>query len=594
MFEEILTNYLKTSFDFRKYTCREDELSYLFEEWIDYYKMKYAIAKALQPKSILEIGVRYGYSAIAFLEASENGTYLGIDNNSNTFGGKEGAIDWAKKITEDFDAEFLLADTQSMTSFPGEFYDLIHIDGQQDGDGTFHDLELALEKGKWILVDGYFWSNENLLSSTHFIKKYKDFIECAIILPSYAGELLLKTNESAKNIFNKYNDKKYSVLEKMYSEHYFLEDCGGFESFKRNKGLALEDHRLIATYQLTDPHVDMEILDIGCGRGELSYALSLAKAKVTGIDYSESAIEIAKETFLNNTLTNNLNFIKNDFLNYNFNKKFDRIIATDFVEHIEAQKLQLMVQKISSLLTENGIFIIHTAPNKLYYQHAYEEKRKMAKEAGGYLPKNPRTFYEDMMHINEQTPQNLNDLLSEYFPFVLTWVSTSPDLVGSLSRPFSWQECINARDIYCVASFKTINKDSIIHLLTQQKLNPKKVNIELFSPKTFLELPKGEKITLDIDVSNNGEEGLVSLPPYPVHISYHWMRENGDFEIYDGVRTGILPLLRPKEKRQFKIDLVTPEVQGKYTLQLTLVQEQCFWFDEATDHLPLNIEVIIK
>lgn len=168
MMDELISIYNHTNYDFRNYVFPGDKLSDLFNEWVDYYRMKFAIAKMIRPTSILEIGVRYGYSAITFLKASENATYLGIDNDSDTFGGNKGAGNWAKRITQNYKAEFLLANSRSMPTLPGDFYDLIHINDHQDGDGTFHNLELALEKGKWILVDGYFWSKENLLSATYF------------------------------------------------------------------------------------------------------------------------------------------------------------------------------------------------------------------------------------------------------------------------------------------------------------------------------------------------------------------------------------------------------------------------------------------
>ena len=60
-------------------------------------------------------------------------------------------------------------------------------------------MELALPKARWILVDGYFWSTENMISSTYFLNKYNKFIEYEIIIPSYAGDLLIKTKDSAKN-----------------------------------------------------------------------------------------------------------------------------------------------------------------------------------------------------------------------------------------------------------------------------------------------------------------------------------------------------------------------------------------------------------
>jgi len=64
------------------------------------------------PHSILEVGVRYGYSAITFLKASENATYLGIDSNSDSFGRGSGAIDWARNYFG-YSADFMIADTKN-------------------------------------------------------------------------------------------------------------------------------------------------------------------------------------------------------------------------------------------------------------------------------------------------------------------------------------------------------------------------------------------------------------------------------------------------------------------------------------------------
>ncbi len=181
MIDKIFEIKKNVDFDFRKYTYGNDPLKYLFDEWVDYYKLKFAICKAIDPKSILEIGVRYGYGAITFLNACPDASYLGIDNNSDTFGASIGAIKWAKEITKGFNVEFLIANTQELKEFPGDYFDLIHIDGQQDGDGTYRDLELALGKGYFILVDGYYWSKENMLSSTYFTEKSEFFCQIDLI-----------------------------------------------------------------------------------------------------------------------------------------------------------------------------------------------------------------------------------------------------------------------------------------------------------------------------------------------------------------------------------------------------------------------------
>jgi hypothetical protein len=60
MIDKIKKIYSETNFDFRVFSNPDDKLSYLFTEWVPYYRMKYAICKEINPQSILEIGVRYG------------------------------------------------------------------------------------------------------------------------------------------------------------------------------------------------------------------------------------------------------------------------------------------------------------------------------------------------------------------------------------------------------------------------------------------------------------------------------------------------------------------------------------------------------
>jgi 2-polyprenyl-3-methyl-5-hydroxy-6-metoxy-1,4-benzoquinol methylase len=168
------------------------------------------------------------------------------------------------------------------------------------------------------LLDGYFWSKENMLSATYFLEKYREFIEFSWIIPSYAGELLIKTKPTARHILVDRKERRYSLLKNFYNRDYYLKNCGGYEQFKRNKGIILDDPRLLTAYYIADPHVGKKILDIGCGRGELSYALARAGADVMGIDYSASAVKIAKETFHNDTGYEKVQFVNDDFLKINF------------------------------------------------------------------------------------------------------------------------------------------------------------------------------------------------------------------------------------------------------------------------------------
>ena len=81
--------------------------------------MKAAIAEALQPASILEIGVRYGYSGAAFLHGAHTTYYTGLDADKISFGGAKGAFEWARKTLPSSQSELILTNTQCLDRFPG-------------------------------------------------------------------------------------------------------------------------------------------------------------------------------------------------------------------------------------------------------------------------------------------------------------------------------------------------------------------------------------------------------------------------------------------------------------------------------------------
>lgn len=589
MISQILDLYKTADFDFRVFSYAEDELAYLFDEWVPYYRMKYSICKGINPDSILEVGVRYGYSAIAFLKAVSSAKYIGIDNDSDTFGGAKGALSWAKHITQSYNADFIIENTQNMDKFPGEHWDLIHIDGQQDGDGTFHDLELAIRKATWILVDGYFWSDENMLASTHFIKKYSQFIEYALIIPGYAGDLLIKVKHSPRSRGN-----SYIPLSSEYDKEYFEHDCGGYISFKHNHGRRLEDSRLIAPFLLAEPKPGIKILDIGCGRGELCYALAQKGADVTGIDYSQDAIDIAKTTFAGDSIAGSLSFVCEDAIDYAFENSFDVIIATDFLEHVEHPVLERILQRCAENLSADGKLILHTAPNLLYYQEYYSELRLKAKEYGFYLPPNPRSYYEDIMHINEQTPDSIKHLLHDIFDNFEIWVVPDGDMIGSLREGYTDEMIASSRGIFAVASHSSFSKDSIISLLTQKPLDKRKVAVDIQICSQITDMVVGKTYHIDVLIQNNGDERLASLQPCPVHISYHWRDKNGNTVVYDGVRSFLPFSLEPKESQMLKMTVNSPKGAGLYILEVTIVQESCFWFEECISGLPVCMECTVR
>ncbi len=111
----------------------------------------------------------------------------------------------------------------------------------------------------------------------------------------------------------------------------------------------------------------IECIDIGCGGGILSERLSRLGARVTGIDASESSINVAKEHSFKSrleidykclTTSELLRCKKNKFLN-----KFDIVIASEVIEHVYDRKIFL---SDVSKLSRSGGLIVFTTINKSF------------------------------------------------------------------------------------------------------------------------------------------------------------------------------------------------------------------------------------
>jgi len=122
---------------------------------IGYACLKYAVAKILEPKKIIEIGVRTGISAMAFLSAVPDAHFLGIDSELDSKADNIDYLSVAKKAfeKENLDTSIVVADSADIYDLPFT-PDLVHIDGNHSRGGAGHDTRLALSSGApWILVD---------------------------------------------------------------------------------------------------------------------------------------------------------------------------------------------------------------------------------------------------------------------------------------------------------------------------------------------------------------------------------------------------------------------------------------------------------
>lgn len=100
------------------------------------------------------------------------------------------------------------------------------------------------------------------------------------------------------------------------------------------------------------------MLDLGCGVGTMTYAFSKNFKRIVGLDGSK--IKIRKANKINSAP--NIEYVCALFDEYNTNEKFDFIISTNVLEHLDKRKSFL--KKAKNMLSKKGLLAI-TVPNAL-------------------------------------------------------------------------------------------------------------------------------------------------------------------------------------------------------------------------------------
>lgn len=155
------------------------------------FEWYYAISKAIQPKTFMEIGVRFGFSFLPTLVGSEKLEYaLGWDletygnntiayNNISTY--YKGDCKW----------ELQHIDSQEKQELP-QFFDLVSIDGCHDYNCKIHDLKLAMVNSRYAILDDYDYHADVRNSTNQFMRENVKNIEWGLYIPTFRGSMLIK------------------------------------------------------------------------------------------------------------------------------------------------------------------------------------------------------------------------------------------------------------------------------------------------------------------------------------------------------------------------------------------------------------------
>jgi len=126
------------------------------------------------------------------------------------------------------------------------------------------------------------------------------------------------------------------------------------------------------------------VLEIGCGDAALLARVAGPDVEVTGVDFDETALRLARQVFAQGGLRGEFH----DGLGAVKGTKFDTVILAEVIEHVD--DAEALLAQVVELLSDGGRLVLTTPVRTL--EHS-----------------------PDAHHVHEYWPDELRDLLGRYF-----------------------------------------------------------------------------------------------------------------------------------------------------------------------------------
>jgi cyclopropane-fatty-acyl-phospholipid synthase len=228
---------------------------------------------------------------------------------------------------------------------------------------------------KLYLYPDLYFGEAYTAGTLHFIKgTLTEFLNLALenigrtkinnfneILNSFRGSFRFLTNfnfikKSKVNVAHHYDvsdDLYFLFLDplRQYSCGYFQNETDTLEQAQINK--------IKHIAKKLDLKPNQKVLDIGCGWGYLAIEIAKQyKCHVTGVTVSENQYKFAKNKINELNLSNQVEIKLIDYRE--IKEKYDKIVSVGMFEHVGRKFYNSFFEKISNLLNNKGVALLHT------------------------------------------------------------------------------------------------------------------------------------------------------------------------------------------------------------------------------------------